>query len=838
MLRPFHTSDSRQTPNCAGSALTLEKASKREIALVSVLLVLVSYVALGANLFRGEVVAPMDLLLSGQAWPEELHTDHVQDPNKADVLDAWLPRWIYVRSRLSEGAIPLWNPYVSGGQPALPLPFDSYLSPSFLIFLLLGNGLGYSLALMIRLFIAGLGAFLLCRLSLPTQASILGAVAFMLCGFNLSWLMWPQVAASCWIPWVVWSFLRLMRNPGRREVGLLALLIALMLFGGFPAVAAYTLYLLALLFLWIVLSGPDRSPKRGLRLALGATAAISLGFLLFGLQLLPGIEYLSTVDISWRHASSVPLDKLPFLFFPFFKGYHPHPEFTGYVGWSAMLLAPLALLQRRWRGPSSSLFWAGVAALSLILIYGFPPFAADLFYHLPVFNANPNGRLFVIFGLAMAVLAAEGYFFLQRILASSRHWILLILPLLILLQAGDLMRVGWAQNAVVTAAEFFPETPLLRYLHRETSSGQSVIHTYDALRFPGVLAAYGIQDWFAHTHRLPHERAQLSCVVRNPWATPTAAQIHLEDIRFDSPCFEVFSIRFVISSTPVILGQWRTETALHLLPGQTALQSFTLDHHSRLSSGQFMTATNGRNAPDEAVRLTLLDGDRRALSPSVFASGPISDNGWTSFSFPGLDLDPGRYLLRFEVTGTAPAGGVYLWSVSPTRGAPGGDALTLEGRPAGVATFRLLGTQVSRAGSRWNRRNFGRTTVWERTDSPPGAFRSDSLKPTRADQLAHKGIRLLRYSPEHAVYQVKTDRTGWLVRSTRRWPGWHAWVNSRPVSIKPFLDLMPAVRVPAGVSEVEFRYQPSSWKLGWMLSLAGAAILFALVLWPGRSSTR
>ncbi len=193
-------------------------------------------------------MAPMDLLLSGHVWPEELQTSHVQDPNKADVLDSWLPRWIYVKSRLAEGEIPRWNPYISGGQPALPLLFDSYLSPSFLIFLVLGNGLGYSLVLLVRLF------------------------------------------------------------------------IALMLFGGFPAVAGYTLYLLALIFVWTVLSDPDARLGRDFRVAAWAGAAVSVGVLLTGLQLLPGIEYLATVDVSWRQASSVPLDKLPFLFSPFFKG--------------------------------------------------------------------------------------------------------------------------------------------------------------------------------------------------------------------------------------------------------------------------------------------------------------------------------------------------------------------------------------------------------------------------------------------------------------------------------------------------------------------------------------
>ena len=200
-----------------------------------------------------------------------------------------------------------------------------------------------------------------------------------------------------------------------------------------------------------------------------------------------------------------------------------------------MLLVPLALLQRRRRGPLSSLFWVGVAALSLVLIYGFPPFIARIVYHLPVFNLNPNGRLFAIFGMAMAVLAAAGYSGLQKILTPSRRWILLAAPSLILLQAGDLIRVGWAQNAVVADSKFFPETPLLRYLQKQTGPGQSAVFTYDTLRFPGILTAYGIEDWFAHTHRLPQERTILDCVVRNPWVTPTAAGLQrLRRRRFES----------------------------------------------------------------------------------------------------------------------------------------------------------------------------------------------------------------------------------------------------------------------------------------------------------------
>jgi len=279
----------------------LDSPSAWELVLVSLFLTVVSYVALGANLFRGEIVAPMDLLLSGEAWPDQLHTEMSSTGNKPDILDAWLPRRIHVKSCLQDGELPLRNPPIAGGQPAFPLLFDSYISPSFLLFLLLPDGLGYTLGLLMRLSIAGLVTFLLCQLSLPTPSSVFGAVTFMLCGFNLSRLMWPQVATSCWIPWVVWSFVRLMSRPSAGGIGLLAIATALMIFGGFPAVAGFALYPVALLFLWMLFSVPENRP-RTFRLALVTGYAMHLGFLLTGFQLLPGIEYLKTVDLSRRRA--------------------------------------------------------------------------------------------------------------------------------------------------------------------------------------------------------------------------------------------------------------------------------------------------------------------------------------------------------------------------------------------------------------------------------------------------------------------------------------------------------------------------------------------------------
>ncbi|HRV08555.1 MAG TPA: hypothetical protein P5568_08805 [Acidobacteriota bacterium] len=57
-------------------------------------------------------------------------------------------------------------------------------------------------------------------------------------------------------------------------------------------------------------------------------------------------------------------------------------------------------------------------------------------------------------------------------------------------------------------------------------------------------------------------------------------------------------------------------------------------------------------------------------------------------------------------------------------------------------------------------------------------------------------------------------------------------VNGEAAEVKPFMNLIPAVRVPAGVGEIEYRYDPRSWRVGGIVSLAGLAVLLRLFLSP------
>jgi uncharacterized membrane protein YfhO len=63
----------------------------------------------------------------------------------------------------------------------------------------------------------------------------------------------------------------------------------------------------------------------------------------------------------------------------------------------------------------------------------------------------------------------------------------------------------------------------------------------------------------------------------------------------------------------------------------------------------------------------------------------------------------------------------------------------------------------------------------------------------------------------------------------RYYPGWRVTVNGRRAEVLRANGVFRAVEVPAGVSEVEFRFFPGSLLLGAVVSLAGLVML--AVLW-------
>jgi hypothetical protein len=85
--------------------------------------------------------------------------------------------------------------------------------------------------------------------------------------------------------------------------------------------------------------------------------------------------------------------------------------------------------------------------------------------------------------------------------------------------------------------------------------------------------------------------------------------------------------------------------------------------------------------------------------------------------------------------------------------------------------------------------------------------------------------RVTHYGGERVVVHTTARRSALLVLTDTWYPGWKATVDGRDAGIERVDYLIRGVRVPAGAHTVAFRYEPTSWRAGWIVSLLALAAI-------------
>ncbi|MFQ6020029.1 MAG: YfhO family protein, partial [Dehalococcoidia bacterium] len=412
----------------------------QQAAAIGLLLLLVA-VYFWPVIFRGEVIAPTDLLLQFNPW-SSLAPDgfSVKNHLRSDIVDASIPRSQLFREAITDGDFPLWTPLHSQGRPFASNLLGSFFHP-FKALLLLPLLQGLSLFFMAKLFAAGLFMYLfLRRLGVGQAGSLLGSIAYMFSGFNVVWLMWSHTTVSSFAPLLFLQTENLLRRPTPGNVAFLSLAIALMVLGGFPAVAGYFFYAVGLYFIvrlaQIVLK--DRIARKALRTVGAFCLSFALGAGLTAFLILPSLEYARFIDVGYRESLSLigmPVDRAVQLVFPNFFGNQVFGSFhgsgnlnesSGYVGIVTLLIACFGFaVGLKWRRVAPA-FFGGLTLLSFLIIYDIGPFLS-LVSHLPIFDLNLNTRTLSVFGFAAAATAAFGFDELLRIRLAG--WQRLAVPL-------------------------------------------------------------------------------------------------------------------------------------------------------------------------------------------------------------------------------------------------------------------------------------------------------------------------------------------------------------------------------------------------------------------------
>src|SRR5262249_45019358 len=139
--------------------------------------------------------------------------------------------WHEVRA----GRLPLWNPYQLSGMPFIANDESAFFYPLQLLGLLLPLSAGLQFSLVAGTVVVGLGMYQYLRtIGLRRPVACFGGVTFMLSGFFVVWLGYPQAASATWLPWILLCCERLLQRRGHqlRWIAGLALTVAFCLFAG------------------------------------------------------------------------------------------------------------------------------------------------------------------------------------------------------------------------------------------------------------------------------------------------------------------------------------------------------------------------------------------------------------------------------------------------------------------------------------------------------------------------------------------------------------------------------------------------------------------------------
>jgi hypothetical protein len=777
-------------------------------------------VMFGQGLLPGRILSSSDQLWTAAPWAASapiLSTPFGANPETNDAVIVFEPFLEETRERLPHP--PLWNSEIMAGRPFLADAQSAVLSPFSIPAYVLPRRVSPATAAALKIFVAALGTFLVAR---AIGAGFPGAlIAGLIYGFGQSsivWVTWPQAGGRALLPWLLLLTEYVIRRPRALSVAGLAVVVALQYFAGHPE-TSYDVLGVAVAYGAFRMVERRRVGRSVARPALAIVVALVAGTGLAAVVILPFVELLlHSIDLESRKAlggAHISPEFLLGLVMPSYWGRPTQMDVSAgtlvvdrafYVGALPLLLAVASLMRPTIRRVGVGL--AGAGALAVVV--GFEPFIS-------IAGAFPGpvrtDRLTFLFVFAVALLAGRGLDDLIARRVEGTGW-------------RVLMTVG------VSLA-------LLPLLYVAIADGLSD-HFKAALAFA----------WGFHT--------PVAALVPEARDAVTRVGALLEWLPFAAAAVALLA-----------LHRWRGLGRTAFVTLAVALTAVDL---FKISMGFNPAVTTAQGFQPTTGGITYLQRSR----PDRFAG---VDPGLVTF-VPPLPANVG---MRYDIPDARgrdfPVIDRFatLWgrNIAPVLATPHFDVPRPDGR-----ALRALGL-LSVAHLIQDPRSppledpdltlvydEGDARIYRNERALPRAFLVDRQRVARTEEQALDAIEMpgvdLRavvvterlipgvatgepehdkdvdsavitsYEPERVVVQAEAARPSILVLTDSYFPGWNAEIDGEPTDIHRVNYLLRGVRVPAGTHQIVFRYQPSSFRWGLVLTLATLLLLLVAVV-TGRS---
>ncbi len=757
-------------------------------------------------------------------------------------------------AELRAGRLPAWNPYLGAGAPLLANYQTAIFYPPNWLMLVLPGSLAMSWVALAHVLWAALGMWHLAgALGMAPFGRGISALSYALGGYLIARLgSFPTHDAAAWLPWVFWLAHRALTRRTWRDAGALALAVGLLLLAGHAQTAWYGLLGAGAYALWRALWADRRDPwrlrARGLALA---GLGVALGAGIAAVQLIPTAEYLrqsdrsSGLDYSALTNLSYHPARLLTLLMPHFFGTPTNGstftegiffEDAAYLGVIPLIAAGAALaawLLKRDAPPDPALatvtFWAALALIGLFLAAGqYNPAFRSLYEHVPTFDAfREPVRWLILTHLGLALLAGIGVgcwgrgprtVYWSRLAAAGGAGMALMAlggrafadlpsPELDTMALAVAAFGGWiAAAALLTLAQpLDPAQPARSTLWR---AAVLLVVTLDLAGFAAGLNPTIPAPFF-------DRRAVDGPPGRVYWFDAYQYDVTFGTDEDEAPPVEGF---FDLGDYR-IAGRRREELRASLLPNLNLLDRLpSLDNNDPLLPAihrRYVALVEELGAG--AGMLLRAAGVTRAFG--------ITPAGWTG-AIPAVA--PG-------------ADGATAWLVVAAEWRESDEAISAALRdPAWDPAQTVILAGEERLPPTPNPSSTRREGPEGRVLLPSplvgeGPGMGDENGNITA-QTTSEALIPLTALPAERRFRAATDAPAYLVFAETWFPGWSATVNGAPAPILRANLAFQAVALPAGVSEVVFRYRISHFEVGAAISVG--TLIAALALLGGRGVRR
>ncbi|MCC6847859.1 MAG: YfhO family protein [Deltaproteobacteria bacterium] len=697
---------------------------------------------------------------------------------------------------IRDGVFPLWNPYQFAGHPFLAATLYGVCYPPNLLYLFLPTAVAIEAVVVLHLALAGWFTYrYAAEIGLAPVACFGAAAVYMFCGFMASLINWfpPAVASSTWLPLALIGIERIVVSGRPSHAALLAAPIAFTLLGGWTQFWLYTTYVVVLYAGLRIGARAWAGAPRGelVRMVALLGLGLGLGLAAAAVQLLPARELQM---LGPRRTGGLTLQQLtPFLslspqgLFDETLAWSTTKPFIGpfYLGPIVVTLIATSLVATGPRVPRA-VFWIVLVAGWLISLGPHTPFFEHVYLHLPGARLfREPRRIAFLVAFSAALLAAFGLDALSGDRPARR------VPKLVsgwgLLAVGAIL--SWRRSSLGTA-------DLIFVVGAGCATGAAVFVS-DARRrraFVILAAGFAVAD-------LVHGSTN---VFRHPFHGVEI--LHRQDRIFEY----------------IRANQGLGRTYLH--------DPIGFDYSVTEKQGTLREIYSITDY--EPLSLVRFEGlfDSVTRTPRVMPFTGFVDVDPGSPRRKVLDVLSLRYWVEHKASGGHGALGAPRspWRLVPE--AAGRDYLLYEHAAplprAYVATDVVYVADAAASLAAVLAPTFDprSTVIVERAPEPVASV------PAGAGATPVVPARVVRYEPREVEIEADVGAPGYLVLTDTHYPGWRAAVDGIPAPIYAANHVVRAVPVGAGRHVVTFRYEPTSVRLGMLISFVAWCAVGTLVV--------